>query len=98
MPLMLRVEEAAAVLRISRSKAYELTTLYAKSKGINGLPSIRIGDLLRVPRFALHELVTTGQIVQLTRQPAELPMPKTKSSSRRRSTTDHSQLSLLAAD
>lgn len=70
MPLMLRVEEAATVLRISRSKAYELTTLYRASAGINGLPSIRIGDLLRVPRFALQELVMTGQIVQLIRKDA----------------------------
>ena len=101
MPLMLRVEEAAAVLRISRSKAYELTTLYTASAGINGLPVIRIGDLLRVPRFALQELVMTGQIVQLIQQrksdsAASMNAPLT--SSRKRSTSDRTQLSLLTSD
>ena len=65
LPIMLTVEDAAHVLRISRSKAYEMTKLYTASGGTAGKPCLRLGDLLRVPKFALHEFVTTGHIVQL---------------------------------
>jgi excisionase family DNA binding protein len=45
--LLLRVHEAAALLGIGRSKAYELI-----SRG--ELPHVRIGDSLRVPRAGLE--------------------------------------------
>jgi hypothetical protein len=101
MPLVLKVDEAGAVLRVSRSKAYEMTTLYAASGGTNGLPCLRMGDVLRVPRFALEVLVTTGRIVQLLPKPeldaiADAAAPR--KSQRLRQTTDRSQLSLLASD
>src|SRR4051812_43223341 len=86
MPLMLKVDEAAAVLRVSRSKAYEMTTLYDTSGGTAGLPCLRMGDVLRVPRFALEEFVTSGRVVQLLHQPAVNPTvratPARKPSSR----------------
>ena len=65
LPLMLTVEDAARVLRIGRSHAYNLTKVYFGSGGTDGLPALRLGDLLRVPKAALHELVTTGRVVQL---------------------------------
>ena len=68
MPITLTVEDAARVLRIGRSKAYEMAKQYAASGGTEGLPCLRLGDLLRVPKFALHEYVTTGRVVQLIPQ------------------------------
>jgi Helix-turn-helix domain len=65
LPMMLKVEEAAAVLRVARSTAYELATAYLESGGMTGLPVLRVGSVLRVPRFALLQLVTTGQLVML---------------------------------
>ena len=53
LPDMLRVEEAAAVLRISRSRAYEEVAAFQHTGGAAGLPSIRIGRSLRVPKRAL---------------------------------------------
>jgi predicted DNA-binding transcriptional regulator AlpA len=53
LPAMLRVEEAAQVLRISRSRAYEEAAIYQRTNGRAGLPSIRIGRSLRVPKHAL---------------------------------------------
>lgn len=53
MPEMLRVDEAAAVLRISRIRAYDEVAAFQRSSGAEGLPSIRIGRCLRVPKRAL---------------------------------------------
>ena len=52
LPDMLSVEEAAKVLRISRSRAYEEAAIFQRTNGA-GLPSIRIGRSLRVPKRAL---------------------------------------------
>lgn len=53
LPDMLRVDEAAIVLRISRSRAYDEVAAYQRTGGAEGLPSIRIGRCLRVPKHAL---------------------------------------------
>ena len=53
LPEMLRVEEAAEVLRISRSRAYGEVATFQRTGGAEGLPSIRIGRCLRVPKRAL---------------------------------------------
>lgn len=50
LPLALTVTEAAAVLRVSRSSAYE-----AIDRG--ELPAVRIGRRLRVPRYALARML-----------------------------------------
>ena len=100
LPLLLTVDEAAHLLRIGRSKAYEMTKLYETSRGTRGLPVLRLGDLLRVPRFALHEFVTTGRIVQLIpaiEHATDHATPAKKQSRSRRS-TDRAQLSLLGSD
>ena len=101
LPILLKVDEAMRVLRIGRSKAYEMTTLYETSGGIKGLPCLRMGDVLRIPRFALQELVTTGRIVQLLQKPeldATAHATPSRKSTRPRQTADRSQLSLLASD
>jgi len=65
-PPLLTIEEAARVLRIGRSRAYALAREYMCSGGTAGMPVIRLGpSCLRVPRWALIELATTGRVVRL---------------------------------
>ena len=56
-PDLLTVEEAARVLRIGRTTAYELARRYLRSHGAEGIPVLRVGHLLRVPRCGLEEFV-----------------------------------------
>ena len=72
LPALLRIEEAARLLTIGRSLAYRLAHEYMASGGTSGLPVIRFGAAcLRVPRWALIELATTGRVVRLC--DAEVP-------------------------
>jgi len=54
---VLTVEEAAAVLRISRNAAYALTRQWRATGGQVGLPCVELGRCIRVPRSALSELL-----------------------------------------
>ena len=99
LPAMLTVEEAARVLRIGRSLAYQLATRYVDSRGTDGLPVLRLGGVLRVPAFALRELITTGTVAHLDVAPIKSGSPRSRPSRTRRSRpTDRTQLSLLATD
>jgi excisionase family DNA binding protein len=49
-PALLRPEEAAALLQVSRSKVYKLV-----SSGM--LPAVRLTGSVRIPRAALLELI-----------------------------------------
>ena len=63
---LLTVDEAARVMRVGRSRAYELAHDYIDSGGTAGLPVILFGPgCFRVPRWALVELITTGRVVRL---------------------------------
>jgi hypothetical protein len=62
---LLTVEESADLMRIGRSLAYQLARQYLATGGTAGMPVIRIGTCLRVPRWALLELITTGRVVRL---------------------------------
>lgn len=53
-PDFLTVEEAAKVLRIGRTAAYGLTQQWRATSGAVGLPVVRFGRQLRVPRAALE--------------------------------------------
>ena len=50
LPLLLTVEEAAAVMRISRTGAYNAVA-------VGAVPSIRIGRTIRIPRDRLAEVL-----------------------------------------
>ena len=64
---VLTVEEAAAILRISRNAAYALARQWRATGGRVGLPCVELGRCVRVPRTALRRLLdgagsdTTGQ-------------------------------------
>jgi hypothetical protein len=60
-PDLLTIEEAAVVLRVDRTAAYQLARRYVASSGSNGLAVVRVGRLLRVPRVELEKL-TGGAI------------------------------------
>ena len=64
-PLLLTVIEAADELRIGRTLAYQLARRYLASNEREGLPVMRVGSNLRVPRWALLELLSTGRVVSL---------------------------------
>ena len=100
LPAMLTVEEAARVLRVGRSLAYQLATSYLDSGGTDGLPVLRLGGVLRVPGSALRELITTGTIVQLTSAtPTQSRIPTSgPRRARHNAPTDRAQLSLLSSD
>ncbi len=75
---LLTIEEAAAEMRICLSHAYELAHEYLNSGGTTGLPVLRFGTCMRVPRWALDVLITTGRVVRL----ADAAVPPTGSTVR----------------
>lgn len=58
LPLFLTVEQAAQVLQIGRSKAYELTVEWEHTQS-TGLPCVRFGSQKRVPREVLIQIART---------------------------------------
>jgi excisionase family DNA binding protein len=59
-PVVLTVEEAARLLRIGRSAAYEQARRFIATGGAEGLPAVRLGRRLRVPRQALSRMLALG--------------------------------------
>lgn len=68
---LLTIKEAAPEMRVSPSKCYQLAHEYLNSGGTSGLPVLRFGTCMRVPRWALDVLITTGRVVRL----ADVPVP-----------------------
>ncbi len=57
LPLMLTVEQTCAVLGNGRSLGYAAEVRrYLATGGREGIPAVRIGSVLRIPRTALVEL------------------------------------------
>jgi hypothetical protein len=54
---VLAVEEAAAILRISRNAAYTLTRKWRATGGLTGLPCVELGRSVRVPRAAIRQML-----------------------------------------
>lgn len=61
LPVVLTIEEVAAVLRIGRTAAYEQARRFEATGGALGLPVIRVGRCLRVPRSALIRLIEADE-------------------------------------
>ncbi|HET6916437.1 MAG TPA: helix-turn-helix domain-containing protein [Acidimicrobiales bacterium] len=59
LPEFLTVEEAAEVLRISRTSAYLLTQRWRYTRGQAGLPVQSFGRVLRVPRAAIERMAVS---------------------------------------
>lgn len=72
------------MLRIGRSKAYEFAREYLATDGASGMPVIRLGKQLRVPR-ALLERWMGGPITWpiANRRPAASPVVSIASTTRR---------------
>ena len=62
-PDFLTVEEAAKVLRIGRTAAYGLTQQWRATSGAAGLPVVRFGRQLRVPRAALENFAGCAVVI-----------------------------------
>ena len=56
-PDFLTVEEAGAVLRFSRGKSYELAREFLATGGASGMPVLRLGRQLRVPRALFEQWI-----------------------------------------
>lgn len=54
---VLTIDEAAAILRISRNAAYAAARQWRDTDGEHGIPCIEIGRTLRVPRPELNRLL-----------------------------------------
>jgi len=54
---MLTVAEAAEVLRISRTSAYKLAEEWRVTRGVSGLPTIKLGGRVLVRRVDLAVIV-----------------------------------------
>ena len=88
LPLLLTIRKAASVLDVCPAKACAMARRYEVT-GCEGLPTIRLGKLYRVPRWPFAVLVLTGRVVslaeveahahevlsQLNGQPAATPTP-----------------------
>jgi hypothetical protein len=57
LPPFLTVEQAAKVLQLGRSKAYELSVEWERSGGASGLPFVWFGHQKRVPRAVLERFI-----------------------------------------
>jgi hypothetical protein len=71
LPVLLTVEEAARVVRIGRTLAYDMVGRYEASGGTDGLPALRVSGCLRVPKWALAVWISTGRVVRLIPQSVE---------------------------
>jgi hypothetical protein len=56
-PDVLTIEEAARVLRIGRTAAYQQARLWRVTGGEAGLPNFALGHTFRVPTASVEELV-----------------------------------------
>ncbi len=78
-PLMtLTVEEAAGLLRIGRTKAYDMTREWRANGGKSGLPVLDCSNVLRVPVYPLAEMlgVEVSHLLALLHAGTAAPEPE----------------------
>ena len=56
----LRVREAAVILGISNSATYEMANVWLATEGRAGLPAVRMGRCILIPRAAIDRLAAVG--------------------------------------
>lgn len=78
-PDLLTVIEAAGVARVSRTTAYELVNEYLATAGVSGMPAVRCGGQIRVPRDRFEVWIGTSitQWPPVTRVAASEPTAAT---------------------
>jgi hypothetical protein len=74
-PLLYTVQQAARKLHIGRTLAYQQAERYLATGGSDGIPTIKIGNCLRVPRPGLVTLAFTGRVVSPGRTRVLRPRP-----------------------
>ena len=74
LPDFLTIEEAARVLRLGRTAAYEQARIWRDTDGRAGLPNFPMGHTLRVPTAALERM--------LGRPLSAIPAPRRSAGSR----------------
>ncbi len=88
-PDLFTVAEAAVVLRIGRTTAFELVRRDFDSGGGEGLAVVRVGGQFRVPRSALERIVggpvtcLVGSSSRFEPTPCSVPSPATSSRDQR---------------
>jgi hypothetical protein len=70
LPLMLSVEQTCKVLGIGRSLAYSQVRRYLATGGREGIPAVRIGSVIRVPRAGLIDLMRAAPAPTLSEDAA----------------------------
>ncbi len=58
LPDFLTIGEAATILRIGRSAAYELASRWRFTHGREGLPVVQLGRSIRVPKAGILRLLS----------------------------------------
>lgn len=89
LPDFLTVEEAARVLRLGRTSAYALAAQFEETGA--GLPVVRFGRLLRVPRAQL-EVINGGPLTSIPRSRPARPVDPAPSSAPSTEPGDSQQL------
>ncbi len=79
LPDFLTIDEAARVLRLGRTAAYEQARIWRDTEGRAGLPNFTIGHALRVPAAALEKM--------LGRPLSAIPAPRGRGASPRAAVT-----------
>ncbi len=59
---VLTIDEAAAILRISRNAAYAAARQWRATGGEHGIPCIEIGRSVRVPQSAIRHLLESAKV------------------------------------
>lgn len=59
-PAFFQVREAAVILGMSRSATYDMANVWLATEGRMGLPAVRIGRRILIPRSAIDRLAAVG--------------------------------------